>query len=192
MLDKTRSLRLGPGTDPNTDVGPLVNKTQLNRVNYYLEIAQKESVTVLTGGKAAQGEGLEQGYFFEPTILDEVEPRMRIAREEIFGPVVSLIEVGSFEEAIAVINDSRYGLSSAIYTQNVNRAFQAMRDIEAGITYINGPTIGAEVHLPFGGIKATGNGHREAGSAALDIFSEWKTVYVDFSGQLQRAQIDNR
>lgn len=192
LLDKTRSLRLGPGTDPNTDVGPLVNKAQLNRVKYYLEIAGKEGVTVLTGGKAAQGEGLEQGYFFEPTILDEVEPRMRIAREEIFGPVVSLIEVGSFEEAIAVINDSRYGLSSAIYTQNVNRAFQAMRDIEAGITYINGPTIGAEVHLPFGGIKATGNGHREAGSAALDIFSEWKTVYVDFSGQLQRAQIDNR
>ena len=192
LLDKTRSLRLGPGTDPNTDVGPLVKKAQLNRVKYYLEIAGKEGVTVLTGGKAAQGEGLEQGYFFEPTILDEVEPRMRIAREEIFGPVVSLIEVGSFEEAIAVINDSRYGLSSAIYTQNVNRAFQAMRDIEAGITYINGPTIGAEVHLPFGGIKATGNGHREAGSAALDIFSEWKTVYVDFSGQLQRAQIDNR
>ena len=117
---------------------------------------------------------------------------MRVAQEEIFGPVVSLIEVGSFEEAIAIINNSRYGLSSAVYTQNVNRAFQAMRDIEAGITYINGPTIGAEVHLPFGGVKATGNGHREAGTAALDIFSDWKTVYVDFSGQLQRAQIDNR
>jgi len=149
-------------------------------------------VTILTGGKPAQGEGLDRGYFFEPTILDGVESQMRVAQEEIFGPVVSLIEVESFEEAIAVINDSRYGLSSAVYTQNVNRAFQAMRDIEAGITYINGPTIGAEVHLPFGGVKATGNGHREAGNAALDIFSDWKTVYVDFSGHLQRAQIDNR
>ncbi len=192
LLDKTRKLRLGSGTDPHTDVGPLVNGAQLNRVKYYLEVAQEESVTILTGGKVAQSQGLEQGYFFEPTILDGVQPQMRVAQEEIFGPVVSLIEVGSFEEAIAIINNSRYGLSSAVYTQNVNRAFQAMRDIEAGITYINGPTIGAEVHLPFGGVKATGNGHREAGTAALDIFSDWKTVYVDFSGQLQRAQIDNR
>ena len=192
LLDKTRKLRLGAATDPHTDVGPLVNAAQLNRVKYYLEVAQDEGVTILIGGKPAQGEGLDQGYFFEPTILDGVQPQMRVAQEEIFGPVVSLIEVGSFEEAIAIINNSRYGLSSAVYTQNVNRAFQAMRDIEAGITYINGPTIGAEVHLPFGGVKATGNGHREAGSAALDIFSEWKTVYVDFSGHLQRAQIDNR
>ncbi|ELS02268.1 NAD-dependent aldehyde dehydrogenase [Xenococcus sp. PCC 7305] len=192
LLEKTSKLQLGAGTNPNTDVGPLINEAQLNRVKHYLEVAREEGATVLTGGKVAQGSGLEQGYFFEPTILDNVTSQMRVAQEEIFGPVVSLIEVKSFEEAIAVLNDSRYGLSSAVYTQNVNRAFQAMRDIEAGITYINGPTIGAEVHLPFGGVKATGNGHREAGSAALDIFSDWKTVYVDFSGQLQRAQIDNR
>ncbi len=192
LLEQTRQLRLGVGTDPHTDVGPLVNAAQLDRVKHYLELAQKEGVSILTGGQQAQGPGLDRGYFFEPTILDGVKPEMRVAQEEIFGPVVSLIEVGSFEEAIAILNNSRYGLSSAVYTQNVNRAFQAMRDLEAGITYINGPTIGAEVHLPFGGVKATGNGHREAGSTALDIFSEWKTVYVDFSGKLQRAQIDNR
>ncbi len=188
----TRLFRLGAGIDPNTEVGPLVNAAQLERVKYYLKLAQEEGATILTGGQPAQGKGLENGYFFEPTILDGVKPEMRIAQEEIFGPVVALIEVESIEEAIAVLNSSCYGLSSAVYTQNVNRAFQAMRDIEAGITYINGPTIGAEVHLPFGGVKATGNGHREAGTAALDVFSDWKTVYVDFSGQLQRAQIDNR
>ena len=192
LLAHTRQLRLGAGIDPNTDVGPLVNAAQLERVKYYLKLAQEEGATILSGGQPAQGEGLEHGYFFEPTILDGVKPEMRIAQEEIFGPVVALIEVESFEEAISVLNSSCYGLSSAVYTQNVNRAFQAMRDIEAGITYINGPTIGAEVHLPFGGVKATGNGHREAGTAALDVFSDWKTVYVDFSGQLQRAQIDNR
>ena len=192
LLEQTRQLRLGAAIDPHTDVGPLVNASQLERVQYYLEVAKSEGVDILIGGKPAQGQDLEQGYFFEPTILDGVKPQMRVAQEEIFGPVVSLIEVESFAEAIAVLNNSRYGLSSAVYTQNVNRAFQAIRDIEAGITYINGPTIGAEVHLPFGGVKATGNGHREAGSTALDIFSEWKTVYVDFSGHLQRAQIDNR
>ena len=192
LLAHTRQLHLGSGIDPNTDVGPLVNAAQLERVKYYLNLAREEGASILIGGQQAQGEELEQGYFFEPTILDGVKPEMRVAQEEIFGPVVSLIEVESFEEAIAVLNNSCYGLSSAVYTQNVNRAFQAMRDIEAGITYINGPTIGAEVHLPFGGVKATGNGHREAGSTALDIFSNWKTVYVDFSGQLQRAQIDNR
>ncbi|MBC8120689.1 MAG: aldehyde dehydrogenase family protein, partial [Gemmatimonadaceae bacterium] len=151
-----------------------------------------EWAKVLTGG-AALGDGdLRHGYFFAPTVLDLVSPRMRIAREEIFGPVVALIEVESFEAAVDVLNDTPYGLSSSIYTRDINRAFRAMRDIEAGITYINGPTIGAEVHLPFGGVKQTGNGHREAGTGSLDVFTEWKTVYVDFSGRLQRAQIDNR
>ena len=191
LLDKTRNLRLGKGTEPNTEVGPLVNKSQLERVSYYLEVAQNEGAKVLIGGNACSEEELKHGFFFEPTILDGVTPDMRVAREEIFGPVVTLIEVSSFEEAIKVLNDTPYGLSSSVYTSDVNRAFQAMRDIEAGITYINGPTIGAEVHLPFGGVKQTGNGHREAGSAAIDVFTEWKTVYVDFSGRLQRAQIDN-
>jgi alpha-ketoglutaric semialdehyde dehydrogenase len=170
----------------------LVSQTQRQRVSDYLEVARNEGAKVLIGGTVASQEELKDGYFFQPTILDEVQPDSRIAREEIFGPVVALLEVHSFEEAIAVLNDTPYGLSSSVYTRDINRAFQAMRDIEAGITYINGPTIGAEVHLPFGGVKQTGNGHREAGSTALDIFTEWKTVYVDFSGHLQRAQIDNR
>ncbi|BAZ22106.1 aldehyde dehydrogenase [Kalymmatonema gypsitolerans NIES-4073] len=192
LKERTSQLRLGAGTDPNIDVGPLVNASQLKRVSKYLDIAREEGAKVLMGGEIVTEGELKHGYFFQPTILDEVTPEMRVAREEIFGPVVALIEVNSFEEAIAILNDTPYGLSSSIYTRDINRAFAAMRDIEAGITYINGPTIGAEVHLPFGGVKQTGNGHREAGSAVLDVFTEWKTVYVDFSGSLQRAQIDNR
>jgi aldehyde dehydrogenase (NAD+) len=192
LKERTSKLRLGAGTDPHTDVGPIVNERQLQRVKRYVEIARQEGATVLIGGEIAGEEQLQNGYFFQPTILDRVKPKMRVAQEEIFGPVVALIEVNSFEEAIAVLNDTNYGLSSSIYTRDINRAFAAIRDIEAGITYINGPTIGAEVHLPFGGVKHTGNGHREAGTTALDIFTEWKTVYVDFSGSLQRAQIDNR
>jgi len=192
LKERTSQLRLGAGTDPNIDVGPLVNASQLERVSKYLDIAREEGAKVLLGGEIATEAELKHGYFFQPTILDEVTPEMRVAREEIFGPVVALIEVNSFEEAIAILNDTPYGLSSSIYTRDINRAFAAMRDIEAGITYINGPTIGAEVHLPFGGVKQTGNGHREAGTAVLDVFTEWKTVYVDFSGSLQRAQIDNR
>ena len=192
LIERTRQLKLGAGINPNTDVGPLVNSAQLQRVSDYLEIARSEGVKVLIGGEIVKEGELEYGFFFQPTILDGVNPDSRIAREEIFGPVVALMEVSSFEEAIALLNDTPYGLSSSVYTRDINRAFQAMRDIEAGITYINGPTIGAEVHLPFGGVKQTGNGHREAGSAAIDVFTEWKTVYVDFSGRLQRAQIDNR
>ena len=192
LLDRTSKLRLGAGSDPLTEVGPLINSAQLQRVSHYMEIAHTEGAKVLIGGQVVSEGELQYGYFFQPTILDKVKPEMRVAREEIFGPVVALIEVGSFAEAIAVLNDTPYGLSSSVYTRDVNRAFQAMRDIEAGITYINGPTIGAEVHLPFGGVKQTGNGHREVGTTALDVFTEWKTVYVDFSGSLQRAQIDNR
>lgn len=191
LLERTSKLRLGAGIELDTDIGPLVNSNQLKRVSNYLEIARSEGAEVLIGGEVAKDGELQHGYFFKPTILNNVSPQMRVAREEIFGPVVALIEVGEFEEAIAILNDTPYGLSSSVYTRDINRAFIAMRDIEAGITYINGPTIGAEVHLPFGGVKQTGNGHREAGSAALDVFTEWKSVYVDFSGRLQRAQIDN-
>jgi aldehyde dehydrogenase (NAD+) len=192
LLEQTSKLRLGAGADVQTQVGPLVNSSQLERVKHYIEVARSEGAKLLIGGEAPTESKFEHGYFFLPTILDAVTPTMRIAREEIFGPVLALIEINSFEEAIAILNDTDYGLSSSIYTRDVNRAFVAMRDIEAGITYINGPTIGAEVHLPFGGVKQTGNGHREAGSAALDVFTDWKTIYVDFSGRLQRAQIDNR
>jgi alpha-ketoglutaric semialdehyde dehydrogenase len=192
LYERTQRLRLGAGTDPNTEIGPIINERQLQRVKDYLDIARDEGAQVLIGGHIATAGTLKLGNFFQPTILDNVTPQMRVAREEIFGPVVALIEVSSFEEAIAILNDTKYGLSSSVYTRDINRAFTAMRDIEAGITYINGPTIGAEVHLPFGGVKQTGNGHREAGNTALDVFTEWKSVYVDFSGSLQRAQIDNR
>ncbi|MBW4643338.1 MAG: aldehyde dehydrogenase family protein [Goleter apudmare HA4340-LM2] len=192
LYKRTSKLRLGAGIEADTDIGPLINEAQLQRVSSYLDIARAEGAKVLIGGKIASEGSLKNGYFFQPTILDGVTPQMRVAREEIFGPVVALIEVSSFAEAIAILNNTNYGLSSSVYTRDINRAFTAMRDIEAGITYINGPTIGAEVHLPFGGVKNTGNGHREAGTTALDVFTEWKSVYVDFSGSLQRAQIDNR
>jgi alpha-ketoglutaric semialdehyde dehydrogenase len=192
LTERTNKLRLGAGYDKDTDIGPIINEKQIQQVKKYMDIARSEGASILIGGEIATEGTLKEGYFFQPTILDNVTPNMRVAREEIFGPVVALIEVNSFTEAIDILNDTNYGLSSSIYTRDVNRAFAAMRDIEAGITYINGPTIGAEVHLPFGGVKQTGNGHREAGSAAIDTFSEWKTVYVDFSGNLQRAQIDNR
>jgi alpha-ketoglutaric semialdehyde dehydrogenase len=190
LLERTKQLKIGAGIEPSNEIGPLVNPAQLERVRAYIDIARNEGAQVLIGGASIDNK--EQGCFFQPTILDGVTPNMRVAREEIFGPVVVLMEVTSFEEAIEILNDTCYGLSSSVYTQDINRAFQAMRDIEAGITYINGPTIGAEVHLPFGGVKQTGNGHREAGNAALDVFSDWKSVYIDFSGKLQRAQIDNR
>ncbi|BAY79485.1 aldehyde dehydrogenase (plasmid) [Nostoc linckia NIES-25] len=192
LYERASKLRLGAGNDPDTDIGPIINQKQLQQVSKYLDIAREEGAKVLIGGEIASAGELKNGYFFQPTILDDVTPNMRVAREEIFGPVVALIEVSSFQEAIAILNDTNYGLSSSVYTRDINRAFTAMRDIEAGITYINGPTIGAEVHLPFGGVKQTGNGHREAGTTALDVFTEWKSVYVDFSGSLQRAQIDNR
>ncbi len=192
LKERASKLRLGTPDDKDTEIGPIINEKQLQQVRKYMDVARSEGASILIGGEIASVGTLKEGYFFLPTILDNVTPSMRVAREEIFGPVVALIEVNSFAEAIDILNDTNYGLSSSIYTRDVNRAFAAMRDIEAGITYINGPTIGAEVHLPFGGVKQTGNGHREAGSAAIDTFTEWKTVYVDYSGNLQRAQIDNR
>jgi aldehyde dehydrogenase (NAD+) len=190
LVAAARKIRLGDPLDPKTQVGPLVNQAQLDRVTRYIQIGRDDGAKMLCGGKRAAGRGLSRGYFFEPTIFDQVTPKMRIAQEEIFGPVASLISFNTFEEAVEILNGTCYGLSSSVYTANVQRAFQAIRDFDAGITYINGPTIGAEVHLPFGGVKNTGNGHREAGETVLDIFSEWKSVYVDYSGKLQRAQID--
>jgi acyl-CoA reductase-like NAD-dependent aldehyde dehydrogenase len=172
-------------------IGPLINQAARDKVQSYMEIGRQEGARVLIGGSAYDVGACANGFFFQPTILDRVTPNMRVAQEEIFGPVLSVIEVPDFDAAIAVLNGTRYGLSSSIYTHDVNRAFRAMRDIEAGITYVNGPTIGAEVHLPFGGVKDTGNGHREAGTTVYDIFSEWKSIYVDYSGRLQKAQIDN-
>ena len=190
LLDRMKTLRVGNGLNPGTDVGPLINRLQRDRVHDLVKAGQKEGARLLAGGHPLTEGEYAAGSFFAPTLFDRVTPSMRIANEEIFGPVLTVLEVKNLEEAIALNNSVEYGLSSALYTQDVNRAHYAMRELHAGIVYINAGTIGSEVHLPFGGVKATGNGHREAGQAALDTFSEWKSIYVDYSGQLQRAQID--
>jgi aldehyde dehydrogenase (NAD+) len=185
-----RALKVGNGLDPTVQMGPLINESQLKTVEEYVEIGKNEGARLLCGGERLAGGDYDFGWFYSPTIFGDCDPKMRICREEIFGPVVSIVPCGSLEEAIEIGNGVVYGLSSSIYTRNVNRAFQAMRDMETGIFYVNAPTIGAETHLPFGGAKQTGNGHREAATAALDFYSEWKAVYVDYSDRLQRAQID--
>ena len=190
LAEKASKLKLGDGLEPGVEVGPLVNRGQRDKVHSYVEIGKKEGAKVVAGGSPAEEGPLREGHFYKPTIFDGVTPKMRIAVEEIFGPVLSVITVSSFEEAIEVLNGTPYGLSSSVYTRDVNRAMRAIRDLEAGITYINGPTIGAEVQLPFGGVKETGNGHREGGPTVIDAFTEWKSVYVDYSGKLQKAQID--
>lgn len=190
LIEKTRVLRVGDGLETNVQVGPLVNEQQRETVDQYVQIGKQEGANLLLGGEVLDGDGLETGFFYAPTIFGNVHYRMRIAQEEIFGPVVVIMPVGSYEEAVQVANSTPYGLSSSIYTQDVNIAFQAMQDLEAGITYVNAPTIGAEIQLPFGGVKSTGNGHREAGTNAVREFTEPKAIYVDFSGKLQRAQID--
>jgi aldehyde dehydrogenase (NAD+) len=191
LVTRAEALRLGSGLEPSTDVGPLVNAAAVEKVASYVEIGRGEGELV-TGGARAMSTGLEQGHFFEPTIFSAVRPMDRIAQEEIFGPVLSVIPVPDYAAAVIALNETRYGLSSSVFTRDVNVAFRAMRDFETGIVYVNAGTIGAETHLPFGGTKETGNGHREAGHAALDTYTEWKSIYVDFSGRLQKAQIDNQ
>jgi aldehyde dehydrogenase (NAD+) len=191
LVAAAERLRLGPGWEETTDVGPLINRTALEKVHGFTQVGKDEGARLLTGGEPATGADGNGGFFYRPTVFADVRPEMRIAQEEIFGPTTALIPVRSFEEAIAAANAVQYGLSSSIFTRDVDRAFRAMRDLQSGITYVNAGTIGAEVHLPFGGTKDTGNGHREAGQAALDVFTEWKSIYVDYSGKLQRAQIDN-
>ena len=186
-----KRLRLGDGLDPATDVGPLVNAPAVDKVASYIDIGRSEGELVMGGSRATDG-ALGNGHFFEPTIFAGVSPMDRIGQEEIFGPVLSIIPVADYGEAMMALNQTRYGLSSSIFTSDVNTAFRAMRDFETGIVYVNAGTTGAEVHLPFGGWKETGNGHREAGNIALDTYTEWKSIYVDFSGRLQRAQIDNQ
>ena len=190
FVARAKSLVIGDGLDEKTQVGPSNSESQLQTVMKYVEIGKGEGATLACGGNRLTSGAYTKGFFHEPTIFTNVDPEMRIAREEIFGPVVSVMKCRSADEAVEIGNSVEYGLSASIYTQDINRAFAAMRDLYPGIFYINAPTIGAEVHLPFGGTKATGNGLREAGTAALDVFSEWKSVYVDFSGKLQRAQID--
>lgn len=190
LVARTKKLRLGDGLSEDTDVGPVINEPQRKAIHQYVEIGVGEGADLVLGGKIATGDGLKNGWFYQPTIFGGVRPEMRIAKEEIFGPVLAVIKVKSLQEGVAVLNDTIYGLSSAIYTRDINKAFEAIRDIKAGITYVNAPTIGAEAHMPFGGVKQTGNGHREGGWTVYDFFTEWKTVYVDYSGRIQKAQID--
>jgi acyl-CoA reductase-like NAD-dependent aldehyde dehydrogenase len=190
LVAAAEGLRLGVGWEDDTDVGPVINKRALDKIHEYTGIGQGEGAKLLTGGEVASGNGFDKGFYYRPTIFGDVEAGMRIAQEEIFGPTTALIPVDTFDDAIRVGNGVKYGLSSSIFTRDVNKAFRAMRDLQTGITYVNAGTTGAEVHLPFGGTKDTGNGHREAGQAALDVFTEWKSIYVDYSGRLQKAQID--
>jgi len=189
-VHRAQGLKVGNGLDENVDMGPAINEAQLKTDLSYVDIGKDEGAKLVCGGHRLNKGEYQNGWFMEPTVFVDVDPKMRIAQEEIFGPVVSIIPCDDLEDAIAIANNIEYGLSSSLYTKDVNKAFAAMRDLSAGITYINAPTIGAEVHLPFGGVKATGNGHREGGIGAIDFYSEWKSIYVDYSDRLQRAQID--
>jgi aldehyde dehydrogenase (NAD+) len=190
LVERTKTLKLGNGLEESVQIGPVINKAAVERIHKYVQIGQQEGARALVGAAVADING--KGFFYSPTLFDGVQPGSTLEAEEIFGPVLSIIEVGSLEEAIEVNNRSQYGLSTSIFTQDVNRAFTAMRDIFSGLVYINHGTTGAEIQFPFGGVRGTGNGHREAGQAALEVFTEWKSIYVDYSGKLQRAQIDNR
>ena len=191
LVEKVKGLRVGNGLDPKTDVGPVIHEDAMQKIQGYIHIGKNiDKATLAVGGNRLTKGDLAKGWFLEPTVFTDVKPGMRIEQEEIFGPVTSVIPFSTLDEAIEIVNGVKYGLSSAIYTQDVNKAFYAMQELYTGICYVNSATIGAEVHLPFGGTKATGNGHREAGTQVLDIFTEWKSLYVDYSGKLQKAQID--
>jgi acyl-CoA reductase-like NAD-dependent aldehyde dehydrogenase len=191
LVQRARAMKLGDGRSKGTDVGPLVNEPALKKVEHYVDIGVSEGADLLVGGKRATGKGLDSGFFFQPTVFARVEAGMRVEQEEIFGPVLSVIRVTDADEAFRINNGVKYGLSSSVYTRDANVAFRALNELDNGITYVNAPTIGAEAHLPFGGVKQTGNGHREGGWEVYEFYSETKVGYVDFSGRLQRAQIDN-
>jgi aldehyde dehydrogenase (NAD+) len=190
LVTKAQELRLGDGLSPTTDVGPVINETHLKRIHGYTKIGLKEGAKLLCGGEIYREGECKRGFFYAPTVFGDVHAKMRIAQEEIFGPSVAILSVAGLEEAIEIANGTRYGLACAIYTRDIGRAFRAIDGLGAGIVCVNASTIGAEVHLPFGGIRQTGNGHREGGRQVLDAFTEWKTVYIDYSGKLQRAQIE--
>jgi acyl-CoA reductase-like NAD-dependent aldehyde dehydrogenase len=190
LVARTRALRVGDGLVDGVDVGPVINETQLRRIHRYTEIGVEEGARLLTGGEVARDGDLDRGFFYTPTVFASVSPSMRIAQEEIFGPTTAILPVDSLDDALAAANSTQFGLSLSIYTNDLRHAFRAIHELESGIVYVNAPTIGAEIQLPFGGTKNTGNGHREAGGHVLDEFSEWKSIYIDYSGRLQRAQID--
>ena len=190
LVERAARLRLGDGLDDGVEIGPVINETQLRRIDSYTGIGKAEGARLALGGEIARDGQLAEGYFYRPTVFTDVTPAMRIAQEEIFGPTTVVMPVESLDEALAAANSTQYGLSLSVYTNDLRRAFHAIQELQAGIVYVNAPTIGAEIQLPFGGTKDTGNGHREAGGHVLDEFSEWKSIYIDYSGHLQRAQID--
>ncbi len=188
LLDRVSTMKVGNGLEPDVELAPVINEKQKNRVLEYISLGQQEGAKLLTGGEELTGGDYANGFFVAPTVFDDMKPDMRIAREEIFGPVTGIMRVETIEEAISVANGTEYGLSCAIYTHDITNVFKAVQQLEFGLVYVNAPTIGAEVQLPFGGMKSTGNGHREAGPGSLDEFTEWKSVSVDFSGKVQKAQ----
>jgi aldehyde dehydrogenase (NAD+) len=188
LLQRVKGMKVGSGLEPDVELAPVINEKQKQRVLEYIEIGQKEGAKLLTGGEELTGDGYDKGNFLTPAVFDEMTPEMRIAQEEIFGPVTGIIRTNDIDEAIRIANSTKYGLSAAIYTHDITNVFKAVRELEFGLVYVNAPTIGAEVQIPFGGMKSTGNGHREAGPQALDEFTEWKAVSIDFSGKVQKAQ----
>jgi acyl-CoA reductase-like NAD-dependent aldehyde dehydrogenase len=190
LLERVSGMKVGNGLEPDVELAPVINEQQKNRVLEYIGVGKDEGAKVLHGGEEVTGPGLENGYFIAPTVFDDMTPDMRIAREEIFGPVTGIMRIGSVEEAIKIANGTKYGLSCSIYTHDITNVFKATQQLEFGVIYVNAPTIGAEIQVPFGGMKSTGNGHREAGPQSFDEFTEWKTIGIDFSGKLQRAQMD--
>jgi alpha-ketoglutaric semialdehyde dehydrogenase len=184
-------MKVGNGLDPEVELAPVINEKQKDRVLEYIEVGRREGATILTGGNELTGDGHGDGFFIAPTVFDGMTSEMRIAREEIFGPVTGVMRVSSVDEAIRIANSVDYGLSCSIYTHDITNVFKAAQQLEFGLVYVNAPTIGAEIQVPFGGMKNTGNGHREAGPVALDEFTEWKTVAIDFSGKLQKAQMED-
>ncbi|MEK4423879.1 aldehyde dehydrogenase family protein [Solibacillus sp. FSL K6-1523] len=191
LIQETKKLTIGDGLDPSVKIGPVINKAALEKINHYVQIGKEQGASLLIGGQILNTEAYENGFYFEPTIFTNVQPDSILAQEEIFGPVISIVEVASLDEAIEVNNSVKFGLSSSIFSQDINKVFKAQQLLDTGIVYVNAGTTGAEIHLPFGGTKGTGNGHRDSGQAALDVYTEWKSIYVDYSGKLQRAQIDN-
>ncbi|ATP38833.1 aldehyde dehydrogenase [Solibacillus sp. R5-41] len=191
LIQEAKKLTIGDGLDPSVKIGPVINKAALEKIKHYVQIGKEQGANLLFGGQILNTGAYENGFYFEPTIFTDVQPDSILAQEEIFGPVISMIEIASLEEAIEVNNSVKFGLSSSIFSQDINKVFKAQQLLDTGIVYVNAGTTGAEIHLPFGGTKGTGNGHRDSGQAALDVYTEWKSIYVDFSGKLQRAQIDN-
>jgi alpha-ketoglutaric semialdehyde dehydrogenase len=192
LLDRVSGMKVGNGLDAEVELAPVINEKQKDRVLEYIAVGQQEGAKLLFGGEELTGDEYANGYFIAPTVFDDMKPDMRIAKEEIFGPVTGIMKVDSVDEAIAIANSVEYGLSCSIYTHDITNVFKAVQRLEFGLVYVNAPTIGAEIQVPFGGMKNTGNGHREAGPHALDEFTEWKTVAIDFSGKLQKAQMDDR